>query len=85
VDECTQYVHLPSGIVEHSRAKNTPDPTVAGENHGDRVIADALAWAGMADQIRPEAKADDTLSPPLGTFGWRRILSRRKKKAEFDW
>jgi hypothetical protein len=35
LSECSQYVHLPGGKIEHSRAIATADPTASGENHGD--------------------------------------------------
>jgi hypothetical protein len=84
VHECSQYVHQPNGVIEHSRAKNTPDPTVAGENHGDRVIADALAWCAIADRARPEVAAQEPEAAP-GTFGWRRLFYRRKDKHTRPW
>ena len=47
--ECREYVFLASGSVEHSRSVNNVDPTGARENHGDRVIADALCWKGLKE------------------------------------
>ncbi len=42
VQELKQYVYTLSGGVDHSRAERSEDATGARENHGDRVIADAL-------------------------------------------
>ena len=45
IREARQYIHvLASDSVVHSGSKNTIDPTGARDNHGDRVIAKALAW-----------------------------------------
>jgi len=50
--ECEHYVYLPGGKVEHTRASNSPDPSGAGENHGDRTIADALAHFGRGEKTQ---------------------------------
>lgn len=41
--QCRQYVFLSSGKIEHSSTANSPHPTEQGSNHGDMVVADALA------------------------------------------
>ena len=45
IREAREYVFTATGSVEHARSINTVDPTGARENHGDRVIADALVLA----------------------------------------
>lgn len=42
LDECGHYVFTKAGTIEHDRSMVEDDPSNAGENHGDRVIADAL-------------------------------------------
>lgn len=42
--ECTAFVFLDDGYVYHTGWKDPKDPSAARHNHGDRVIADALAW-----------------------------------------
>jgi hypothetical protein len=42
LSECDNYIYTATGQVEHSASLHTIDPTGARENHGDRVIADAL-------------------------------------------
>jgi hypothetical protein len=84
VEECAQYVHQPNGVIEHSRARNTPDPTNQGESHGDRVIADALAVHAMNDRPPIDEKLPET-DPPPGTFGWRRLLARRGREKTRSW
>ena len=44
--ECMSYIYIGREVI-HSSAKNSVDPSGAGENHGDRVIADALACKGL--------------------------------------
>lgn len=84
VSECAQYVHQPNGVIEHSRARNTPDPTNQGESHGDRVIADALAVHAMNDRPPTDEKTPEA-EPPPGSFGWRRLLARAKKSNNRLW
>jgi hypothetical protein len=49
VEECLNFVYLPNGSVEHTGTRDREDPTGARANHGDRVIADALAWKMAKD------------------------------------
>jgi hypothetical protein len=93
-----EYVHMPNGSVEHSAngsvehsASETADPTGARANHGDRCIADALAWklvkAGNTSAT-PADKAKAEFQCPVGSFGHRRHqykqalqkLSRRRRR-----
>jgi hypothetical protein len=77
MEECLHYVFTPEGAVEHDRAKSTIDPTAAGDNHGDRVIADALAWyvCGSAHEV---SQRKEVLRPPIGSIAWRITLKARK-------
>lgn len=72
--ECGEYVHEPNGTIRHAKSKDHIDPTAIGENHGDMVIADALACRAMKDfprKKKPEEGAIDPENPPYGTFAWR--------------
>jgi hypothetical protein len=75
--EISQYVMQPNGTIEHARAKATQDPNASGENHGDMVIADALAWRGAQDQPQDQKSAEP--EAPVGSFLHRRIQSRKSK------
>ncbi len=44
LDECLEFIHTPTGSVEHSGESASEDPSGARGNHGDQVIADALGW-----------------------------------------
>src|SRR5262249_6388286 len=52
--EALQYVDGGNGELIHARSKTTQDPTAAGENHGDMVIADALAVRAFGEIHRRE-------------------------------
>lgn len=77
VEELSEYVFQPSGEVAHARSINKEDPSGARANHGDRVIADALAW--RAAKRRPWREQIGSEPPPIGSFAWRQ--SRRASKA----
>lgn len=55
IKECGDYVYVKGGNgVAHISAANTEDPSGARDNHGDRVIADALLWKVSAEHARAE-------------------------------
>ena len=79
LDETMEYVHLPNGGVGHSKAEKKEDPSGASSNHGDRVMADALAWkvlngVGHAPQVREKPEV------PVGSLAWRRKMREKQKK-----
>jgi hypothetical protein len=78
LEECKQYVYTGQGAdggVEHIGQHRSRDPSGAKENHGDRVIADALSWLGMKDRrVKPRAFPP---APPPGSFAERRAARRR--------
>ena len=80
--ECHAYVYLPNGGVAHARAVNSVDPTGARENHGDRVVADALACKAM----RSTSKPTPTKPPePLDCLASRRNEVRLRREKELYW
>lgn len=74
--ECSQYIYTKTGSIEHAEAINNIDPTGARANHGDRVIADALACRGLGARSEQKDKARSAVYP-VGSFGWR--MERRKR------
>ena len=76
--EAKLYVYMPNGTIAHSRSEGT-DPSGARDNHGDRVISQALAWM-LCKQIRsrPKPKPIKAQARP-GSFAW-----RQKKRREND-
>ena len=43
IEECSDYIRTET-TVEHMASKNAQDLDKKGDNHGDRVIADAITW-----------------------------------------
>lgn len=79
--QCSEYVVDGPNKVVHGGSKEKDDPTVEGENHGDLVIADALA----CKLLTPDAKVVKTKAhheAPLGSLKWRMdqaaLLARQK-------
>lgn len=83
LNECEQYVYTKTGDVIHSSQKDVEDdPSNARNQHGDRVIADALAWLGVRmtrNRARAEAKKQ---APPPGSLASRRERLRRADREE---
>lgn len=44
ISELKEYIYSPTLGIVHARAETNIDPSGARDNHGDRCIADALAW-----------------------------------------
>jgi len=78
LEECLEYIHDPSGGVVHSRAANKTDPSGAKANHGDRVMADALAWKLMEERGGAAKKPEREI--PVGSLAWRNKMRTDKKK-----
>lgn len=84
LEETLEYIYNNQGGVSHSKSDNKDDPTGARDNHGDRVIADALAWRGMSERtVKPQVKKPTI---PPGSLAWRREQKKQKSKenSEFD-
>lgn len=84
LDECLRFVHRKTGEIEHAEISGGRDPSGARVNHGDRVIADALAWK-MAQASGTLTRNGDGDRPEqaVGTLAWRRTLHQARKVE--DW
>ncbi len=81
LDECLEYVYNSLGGVEHSKeGSKNEDPTGARENHGDRVIADALAWRGLTEFKSSTEGSESEI--PIGSLAWRIEQRRREEQRE---
>jgi hypothetical protein len=80
LEECLAFVTTARGTVEHTGQADTfdpetgkADPTGAGVNHGDRVIAAGLAWkVAEVPEVGRKATEDAAGPPPPGSLAWRR-------------
>ncbi len=70
LEECLEYIFDPQGGVAHARENNKDDPSGAKSNHGDRVIADALAYRGLSERAKKPKKSNEP-EIPIGSLAWR--------------
>lgn len=82
--ECLEYVFLPNGSVAHSASTRDEDPSGARESHGDRVIADALAYKAM-EKGCSESKPVKTIEPGSLMFRRQQRQSRQREKQSSMW
>lgn len=81
LEETLEYIYDASGGVVHSRASNKDDPSGAGSSHGDRVIADALAWKVITDRKRSKVK--EKPKAPVMSLAWRMEMRKKQKQKSY--
>ena len=84
LEECRRYIVQPNGAYEHSKALSEQDPTNARANHGDRVIADALA-AWVLKTHRDENATPDIEHPTNCIFARREARDKVRKEEALVW
>lgn len=85
LEECKSFRYTKDGNgVEHADSANKDDPQKARSNHGDRVIADALAWK-LARGKQKVVKQKESDEPPLLSLAWRRQLNQNKRREQEEW
>lgn len=86
--ECSQYVQIGKKI-EHSRslASATTDQTAIGESHGDRVIADSLAYRAIQDAGGGLGESPQVDILPINSAAYRRRQRDTASVAnsEYEW
>jgi len=84
VRECREYVFSQAGGLVHARSRSGVDPSGARDNHGDRVIADALAAKLCQNTSNPKIEVGKTAK--IGSMAWRRERNlEKKRKARENW
>lgn len=89
LEETLSFVFTKRGTVEHSGQMDDEDPTGAGSNHGDRVIADALAWrlveeSGYLPDARRVAQEHGSVMS-TNCMAYRRKLIEEEKQKSMGW
>lgn len=82
LEECLEYIFDKTGGVSHSKEDNKEDPTGARDNHGDRVIADALAFRGISENAVVLEKSSKP-EIPIGSLAWRKEQRKQRKRTSF--
>jgi hypothetical protein len=97
IDELRQYQLGTDGEPYHVGEKDKTDPSGAGAAHGDRVVADALAWHASVDfgdymesrnHSKPNVLNARDGDVPRESFAWRRakyLEMRRKQQQKSNW
>jgi len=80
LEETLEYVILPDDRVIHQMAGSELDPSGASASHGDRVMADALAWKIMSDR-RVILKNEEPTEIPVGSLAWRQKMRERAARS----
>ena len=80
MDECLRFVMTQSGNVEHSAEANATDPSGARLNHGDLVIADALAVLALTETEDRDIPQEQVI--PEHTLAWRMEQDRIARMQE---
>ena len=75
IAECREFIYDSSGGVTHALSVSSSDKSGAKANHGDRVIADALACLALGTGFMPTARATEVLP---GSMMWRKREDKRK-------
>ena len=82
--ECLEYGYTSEGI-KHTGSLSNKEVSGARENHGDQVIADAIAWMMVKDRVRPRAAEEQQSAPKVGSLAWRRELAKRDQQRQEQW
>lgn len=85
LDECLDFKFNERGDPEHNKEKMKNDPTGARDNHGDRVIADALCWKMLQLIGLGHRKKEEARQVAVGSLQWRRDIAERREKAARAW
>lgn len=83
--QCLHFRYTPRGEIEHGMIDSRDDPTGARVNHGDQVIADALAWMMARKLAGPRVGGRQKEEVKAGSLAWRRGLVHDRRKAEEAW
>lgn len=84
LEECLKYRWKENGSGVTHPDEEASDPSGAGVNHGDLVIADALvSLIGKGKSMR--ARARDIQQQPVSGMGWRRELRKRQQESNDPW
>lgn len=75
--ECREFIYDSSGGVTHALSINSSDKSGAKSNHGDRVIADALACLALGGGSVPVIRKSEVLP---GSLAWRRREEKKQKR-----
>lgn len=75
LNETLSFQWTPDGrTVKSSEETAADDPSGAKSNHGDRVVASALAWM-LCSEWQRKAEVAEARAVPVGSLAWRRQMA----------
>ena len=82
MEETANFIYDGKGKLINAKAKKNDDPADAGDNHGDRVIADALSWMMVKGYSRliEEEKKEEQQHDTRSLAGRRQLWEERRKE-----
>ena len=78
LEECLEYIFDGQGGVKHAAEDDKMDPSGANAQHGDRVMADAMAWH-CCTEVKPKI-CQEQPEIPIGSLAWRKQQRNKKKE-----
>lgn len=86
LEECKAFKYSDNGReIIHGAIANVDDPTGAGVNHGDHVIADALCWKMIKGFAETGGAKREAEGPPPNSMQGRRDRDRSRRLQESEW
>lgn len=85
LDETLAFQYTDRDDVVHSGEKNDEDPSGSRVNHGDRVIADALAWMLARGTPKRKPEEERRVENHPGSLAGRRWLEDQKRRQAEAW
>jgi len=82
--ECLAYIFCAGGKIEHSASVKSVDPSGAGDNHGDRCVADACANKAL-ELLGNNNISASPAGQPVNCWAARKREAERKKRKEKEW
>lgn len=83
LSECLKFKYTGS-TVEHPEEEGGDNPSGARSLHGDKVIADAIAWM-LCAATWLEARKKEVPETPVMSLQWRRDYHRRQRELASKW
>jgi hypothetical protein len=65
--QCEQFVHDGTGGICHQSSLSTEDKSARGDQHGDIVTSECMAWRATENRPKPVA---ETPKAPYGSIAW---------------
>jgi hypothetical protein len=87
LQECREYIFTSQGGAAHGKSTaKTTDASSARDNHGDRVIADAVMTMVLLEHLKRSPKGKVlTIQPQVGSLAHRRQDAERRQQEANSW